>query len=87
MRKEIQPPSLLSLKKSGSSLCDVPGTSNILISLAAGNTFLASNEVQCQLKVVPHRKTFDKIAIFKYKKGSKYAIFVKGDCSVWSDPG
>jgi len=43
----------------------VLGISDILISLAAGgNTFLASNEVQCQLKVMPHRKTLDKIAIF-----------------------
>lgn len=64
MRKEIQPASPLSVKKSVSSLRDVLGTSDILISLPAGNAFLASNEVQCQLKMVLHRKTLDKIAIF-----------------------
>lgn len=64
MRKEIQPPSPLSLKKSVSSLCDVLGTNDILILLAAGNTFPASSDVQCQLKVVPRRKTLDKIAVF-----------------------
>lgn len=64
MRKEIQLPSPLSLKKSVSSLWDVLDTSDVLISLAAGNIFLASNEAQCQLKVVPHRKTLNEIARF-----------------------